>query len=107
MVSSIAGQRKTANLFAQEYQSQYLAECKDTPFQLTSAAPSWVSVQDSSQLVIDPPNLVSVVGEYSFYVNIWKVTLRVEAPCSTTYLQGPSEAGVVSVTLDQEVTLRL
>ena len=107
MVSSIAGQQKTLPLFSQEYQSQYLIECKDTLFKLTSDAPSWVSVQDSSQLVIDAPNLVSAVGLYSFYINIWKVTLRVEAPCSTTYLQGPSKAGRVSVTLDQEVTLRL
>ena len=38
-VSSIAGQRKIALLFGQEHQSQYLAECADTPFQLTSSAP--------------------------------------------------------------------
>ena len=106
-VSSTAGQRTTALLFGHAHLGQYLAECADTPFQLTSAAPSWVSVQDSSQLVIDAPNLVSMVGQYSFHVNIWRVTLHVEAPCSTTYLQGPSEAGRVSVNLDQQVTLRL
>ena len=105
-VSSTAGQLKTALLSGHEHLGQYLAECADTPFQLTSA-PSWVSVQDSSQLVVDAPNLVSLVGQYSFYIDIWRVTLYVEAPCSTTYLQGPSEAGRVSVILDQKVTLRL
>ena len=64
-------------------------------------------MQDSAQLVVDAPNLVSLVGQYSFYIDIWRVTLHVEAPCSTTYLQGPSEAGRVSVILDQQVTLRL
>ena len=105
-VSSIAGQRTNALLFGHENLGQYLAECADTPFQLTSA-PSWVSVQDSAQLVVDAPNLVSLVGQYSFYIDIWRVTLHVEAPCSTTYLQGPSEAGRVSVILDQQVILRL
>ena len=48
-----------------------------------------------------------VNGEYSFYINIWRITLNVEAPCMTNYLQGLSEEGRVSVSLDEEVTLRL
>ena len=73
-------------------------------FELTGG-PFWLTLEDSSRLVIDAPNKVSVVGQYSFYLSIWKVTLTVEAPCDSTYLQGLKEAGHVNVQLDESVTL--
>ena len=62
---------------------------------------------DSVRLDIEAPNQVSVVGNYTFYLNIWKVTLTVEPPCDSTYLKGNVDLGNVNVELDKELVLRV
>lgn len=51
-----------------------------------------------------------MVGDYSFYINFWKVTLTINAPCSANYLTSEDliELGQVSmlkVMLDVESRL--
>ena len=88
-------------LSLQDSLNKYLAECKDTPFDLSNG-PSCLSLdEDSSKLVINAPNYVSVIGEYTFYINIWKITLNVEAPCASNYLQGLEVEGHITVTIDR------
>ena len=73
-------------------------------FDLTDA-PDWLSLTNSSFLVIDAPNNVNIPGKYNFWVGIWQVTLQVEAPCSTNYLQGPEQSGFVAVYVDELIVL--
>jgi hypothetical protein len=68
-------------------------------------APFWLSLIDSSFLVIDAPNDILVPGKYTFWVGIWEVTLKIDAPCSANYLQGLKEQGHVAVYIDNVVVL--
>jgi hypothetical protein len=51
-----------------------------------SDAPFWLSLTNSSFLVIEAPNDIYVVGKYKFWVGIWEVTLEIDAPCYSSYL---------------------
>ena len=73
-------------------------------FDLTDA-PFWLSLSNSSSLVIDAPNNVNIPGEYRFWLGIWKVVLQIEAPCSSTYLQGIKEEGFIALYIDEMVVL--
>jgi hypothetical protein len=53
-----------------------------------TGAPFWLSLTNSSFLVIDPPNEIDVPGKFLFFIGIWEVTLIVDAPCSSNYLEG-------------------
>jgi len=73
-------------------------------FDLTGA-PDWLSLTNSSFLVIDPPNNVNIPEKYQFFIGIWKVKLEVNAPCNSNYLEGLKEQGQVSVYIDETVEL--
>ena len=73
-------------------------------FDLTGA-PFWLSLTNSSILLIDPPNEINVPGTYKLWIGIWAVTLEIDAPCSTNYLQGLSEQGHVILYIDEVVVL--
>ena len=70
-----------------------------------TGAPLWLSLTDSSLLVIDAPNDINIPGNYTFWVSIWEVTLQVEAPCSTNLLIGPAQSGFVAVYIDELIVL--
>ena len=70
-------------------------------------APFWVSLTDSFSLVLDAPNKVNIPGKYKFWLGIWEVTLEIDAPCDSNFLQGNVEKGYVSVYIDELVVLVL
>jgi len=84
-LTGTAGLSKTVTLFHQASVESYFRACEGALFDLTGA-PFWLSLTNSSFLVIDAPNDVNVQGNYHFWIGIWKVTLKVEAPCNTNYL---------------------
>jgi hypothetical protein len=85
-----AGKRKTVPLFHQDSVESYFRTCEGALFDLTDA-PFWLSLTNSSFLIIDAPNDVHVAGKYKFSIGIWAVSLEIKAPCSSNYLQGLSE----------------
>jgi len=85
-----AGLRKTVALFHQASVESYFRACEGALFDLTSA-PFWLSLTNSSSLVIDPPNYLNIPGKYKFFIGIWEVTMEIGAPCSANYLQGLKE----------------
>jgi len=85
-----AGLRKTVTLFHQASVESYFRACEGALFDLTGA-PFWLSLTNSSFLVIDAPNDVNFPGKYQFWIGIWEVTLEIDAPCSSNYLQGLRE----------------
>jgi hypothetical protein len=89
-LTSTAGLQKTVTLFQQETVDSYFKACEGALFDLTGA-PFWLSLTNSSFLVIDAPNDVNVPGKYNFWIDIWAVTLEVDAPCRSNYLQGLRE----------------
>jgi hypothetical protein len=89
-LTSTAGLSKTVTLFHQDSVESYFRACEGALFDLTGA-PFWLSLTNSSFLVIDTPNDVFVPGKYQFLIGIWEVTLKIDAPCSLKYLQGLSE----------------
>jgi hypothetical protein len=89
-LTGTAGQRKTVPLFHQDSVESYFRTCAGALFDLTDA-PFWLSLTNSSFLVIEAPNDVHVPGIYKFSIGIWAVTLEIEAPCSSNYLQGLTE----------------
>jgi len=89
-LTGTAGQRKTVALFHHASVESYFRACEGALFDLTDA-PFWLSLANSSSLVIDPPNEIYVPGKYKFFTGIWEVTLEIGAPCSTNYLQGLTE----------------
>ena len=89
-LTGTAGLRKTVTLFKQESVESYFRACEGAVFDLTGA-PFWLSLTNSSFLVIDAPNNINVPGTYTFFIGIWEVTLEIDAPCSSNYLQGPQE----------------
>ena len=68
-------------------------------------APFWLSLTNSSFLVIGAPNDVNVPGKYQFFIGIWEVTLLVDAPCSANYFKGPAEHGQIAVYIDDLVVI--
>ena len=68
-------------------------------FDLTDS-PFWLSLTESSSLVIEPPNDINIPGKYHFFISIWAVTLEVDAPCNSNYLQGLEETGHVGIYID-------
>jgi len=89
-LTGTAGRRKTVTLFHQASVESYFRACEGALFDLTSA-PFWLSLSNSSLLVIDPPNEINVPGKYKFWIGIWAVTLEIDAPCSANYFQGLKE----------------
>ena len=87
VLKSTAGQITTIVLFEQDTVESYFRACEGSLFYLTGA-PFWLSLSDSFSLVINAPNDVNIPGKYNFFVGIWEVTLEVDAPCSSNYLQG-------------------
>jgi hypothetical protein len=84
-LKSTAGQTKAVRLFQQDSIEKYFEACEGALFDLTGA-PSWLSLIDSSSLIIHAPNNIHIPGTYRFYIGIWEVTLEIKAPCSSTYL---------------------
>ena len=78
--------------------------CEGALFDLMGA-PFWVTLTDSSLLVIDAPNDINIPGEYKFYLSIWEVRLEIAAPCNSTYLQGIKEEGHTVLYIDEVVFL--
>ena len=70
-----------------------------------SDAPFWLSLTNSSFLVIEAANEIYIPGKYKFWVGIWAVTLEIDAPCSSNYLQGLTEKGHVAVYIDKVIVL--
>jgi len=103
-LQSTAGKSKIVTLFKQDSLGKYLSTCKDALFDLNDG-PSWLSIADSAFLVIDAPNEVTVPGTYSFYIGIWEMTLEVNAPCTSTYLQGLTEQGRIAAYIDELIVL--
>ena len=89
-LTGTAGLSKTVALFHQDSVESYFIACEGALFDLTDA-PFWLSLTNSSYLVIDPPNELNIPGNYNFWIGIWAVTLKVDAPCSANYLQGLTE----------------
>ena len=89
-LTGTAGLRKTVTLFHEASVEIYFRACEGALFDLTDA-PFWLSLTNSSFLVIDPPNEIKIPGRYQFWISIWKVTLDIDAPCSQNYLQGMKE----------------
>jgi len=85
-LKSTAGLQKTVTLFHQETVESYFRACEGALFDLTGA-PFWLSLTNSSFLVIDAPNDVNVPGKYYFWIGIWAVSLEVDAACHSNYLQ--------------------
>ena len=56
-------------------------------------------------MVVAPPNQLSAVGEYLYYINNWLVSLKVNAPCSTKNIQGLDGIGSLNIRLDDEKEL--
>jgi len=82
-----AGLRKSITLFQQDSVESYLRACEGALFELTGA-PFWLSLTNSYSLVIAPPNEINFPGKYQFWIGIWAVTLKIDAPCSSNFLQG-------------------
>ena len=89
-LTGTAGFSKTVTLFHQASVESYFRACEGALFDLTDA-PFWLTLTNSSFLVIDAPNEVNFPGKYKFSIGIWAVTLKVFAPCSSNYLQGLTE----------------
>jgi hypothetical protein len=89
-LTGTAGHHKTVALFHQASVESYFRACEGALFDLTGA-PFWSSLTNSSFLVIDAPNDVNVPGKYQFWIGIWAVTLEIDAPCSSNYIQGVTE----------------
>ena len=81
-----------------------MRECEGALFDLTGA-PFWLTLTDSSSLVINSPNDISIPGEYKFWISIWEVTLKIAAPCNSTYLQGIKEEGHTVLYIDEVIEL--
>ena len=80
-----AGRRKTVALFHQDSVESYFRACDGALFDL-SGAPFWLSLANSSSLVIAPPNELNVPGKYQFWIGPWVVTLEIGAPCNANSL---------------------
>jgi hypothetical protein len=93
-------------IFHQDSVESYHKACEGALFDLTGA-PFWLSLTNSSFLVIDPPNEIKIPGKYQFWIGIWSVTLEIDAPCNSTYLQGIEESGLISLYIDELVVLTL
>jgi hypothetical protein len=89
-LTGTAGLRKTVTLFHQTSVESYFRACEGALFDLTGE-PVWLSLTNSSFLLIAPPNDINIPGKYQFWIGIWAVSLEIEAPCSTNYLQGLTE----------------
>ena len=91
-------------LYSQDSVENYFRACKGALFDLTGA-PAWLTLSNSSSLVIDAPNNVYIPGKYRFWLSIWEVLLEIEAPCYSNYLKGVTHTGFVSVYIDELVVL--
>jgi hypothetical protein len=103
-LTGTAGLCKTVALFQQDSVESYFRACEGALFDLTDA-PFWLSLTNSSSLVIAPPNELNVPGKYQFWIGPWAVTLDVGAPCNANSLQGLREQGHVAVYVDSMVVL--
>jgi hypothetical protein len=89
-LTGTAGRSKTVTLFHQDSVESYFRACEGALFDLTGA-PYWLSLTNSSFLIIEAPNDVNIPGMYKFWIGIWAVTLEINAPCSSNYLKGLRE----------------
>jgi hypothetical protein len=89
-LTGTAGLRKTVALYQQDSVESYFRACEGALFDLTDA-PFWLSLTNSSSLVIAPPNELNVPGKYEFWIGPWAVTLDVGAPCNANSFQGLRE----------------
>ena len=105
-LTGTAGIKKMLTIFHQDSVESYHKACEGALFDLTGA-PFWLSLTNSSFLVIDPPNEIKIPGKYQFWIGIWSVTLEIDAPCNSTYLQGIEESGLISLYIDELVVLTL
>jgi len=80
-ITGTAGLIKTVTLFHQDSVESYFRACEGALFDLKSA-PFWLSLTNSSYLVIDAPNDINIPRKYQFWIGIWAVTLEIDAPCS-------------------------
>jgi len=62
-LTGTAGLRKTVTLYNQASVESYFRACEGALFDLTGA-PFWLSLTNSSFLVIDPPNDQYIPGKY-------------------------------------------
>ena len=62
-LKTTAGLRKTVPLFQQDSVDSYFLACEGAFFDLTGA-PFWLSISNSSLLVIDAPNDINIPGKY-------------------------------------------
>ena len=62
-LTGTAGLRKTVTLYNQASVESYFRACESALFDLTGA-PFWLSLSNSSFLVIDPPNDQYIPGKY-------------------------------------------
>jgi hypothetical protein len=62
-MTGTAGLSKTVTLFHQDSVESYFQACEGALFDLTGA-PDWLSLTNSSSLVIAPPNELNVPGKY-------------------------------------------
>ena len=62
-LTGTAGLRKTVSLFHQVSVESYFRACEGALFDLTGA-PFWLSLTNSSFLVIDPPNDINIPHKY-------------------------------------------
>ena len=76
-LTGTAGLRKTVALYQQDSVESYFRACEGALFDLRDA-PFWLSLANSSSLVIAPPNALNVPGNYRFWIGPWAVTLEVE-----------------------------
>jgi len=84
-LNGTAGLHKIITLFHQASVESYFRACEGALFVLTDA-PFWLSLTNSSFLIVDPPNEINIPGKYNFWIGIWAVTLKIDAPCSSNYL---------------------
>ena len=89
-LTGTAGLRKTVALYQQDSVESYFRACEGALFDLTDA-PFWLSLTNSSSLVVAPPNELEVPGKYHFWIGPWAVTLKIGAPCNANSLQGLRE----------------
>jgi len=80
-LTGTAGLRKTVTLYHQESVESYFRACEGALFDLTDA-PFWLSLTNSSSLVVEPPNEITIPGMYRFWLGIWEVTVEIDAPCN-------------------------
>ena len=72
--------------------------------------PNWVSFdKDNLEILVDIPNTVQAVGEHtcSIMPGNAEVNINVKKPCTSQYMSGLDDEGILTLRLDEERTLEL